>query len=63
MIIEVKELDFHGFHIELVEGSGWKIVLKDREYLFPTLQTAQSACLQALYMFERNSGRKITPTK
>lgn len=63
MIIEVKELDYLGFHLELVEGSGWKVVLKNMDYLFPTLQVAQSACRQALFMFDVSGGRKITPTK
>lgn len=63
MIIEVKELDYLGFHLELAEGSGWKVVLKDVEYLFPTLQAAQSACRQALFMFDVNGAKKIIPTK
>ena len=43
MIIEVKETTYKGFKIELVENSGWKIVLGDDAYLFPRLQAAQSA--------------------
>lgn len=62
MIIEVKELNFQGFHIELVEGSGWKIVLKDIEYLFPTLQAAQSACVMFHDFAQKNGGKKIIST-
>ena len=46
MIIEINEIDYMGFHLEHVKGKGWKIVLKDVEFLFPTMQDAQMACRQ-----------------
>ena len=42
MIVDVIEYDFMGFHLELVRGKGWKVVLGDVEYLFPYAQTAES---------------------
>lgn len=43
MIIEVKDVTYKGFNIQLVKDKGWKIVLIDEEYLFPHLTAAQAA--------------------
>ena len=63
MIIEVTEIDYMGFHLKHVENTGWKIVLKDVEYLFPTMQDAQRACMQFYDLVQSNGGKKIIPTK
>ena len=61
MVIEVAEVDYFGFHIEHVQNSGWKIVLKDVEFLFPTLQDAQRACRQFRDIVKENRGKTIVP--
>ena len=44
MIIEVKEITFHGFLIQHAENKGWQIVLnEDVRILFSTFQDAQAA--------------------
>lgn len=63
MIIEVKEVNYKGFHIAHVDGKGWKIVLTDVQYLFPTLQDAQVACDQFYDIVKQNRGKKIIPEK
>lgn len=63
MIIEITELDYMGFHLEYVKNTGWKIVLKDVEYLFRTMQDAQAVCRQFRDLAESNGGKKIVPTK
>ena len=63
MIIEITELDFMGFHLEHVKNNGWKIVLKDVEYLFRTMQDAQAACRQFYDVVQSNGGKKIIPGK
>lgn len=58
MIIEVKEINYNGFHIQH-EERGWKIVLKD-EYLFPTLQDAQCAVDEFLGdVVKKHRGKKM----
>lgn len=61
LVIEINELDFMGFHLEYVKNTGWKIVLKDVEYLFPTLQDAQRACKLFDGIVKENRGKKIIP--
>lgn len=61
MIIELNELDFLGFHLEYVKNKGWKIVLKDVEFLFPTMQDAQRACKQFRDIVKENRGKVIIP--
>lgn len=43
MVIEVKEYNYKGFHLELVKDKGWKIVLNDVEIIFPHAQAAEMA--------------------
>lgn len=43
MVIEVKNITYKGIYCEHVDSGGWKIVLAEYEYLFPTLQDAQRA--------------------
>lgn len=43
MIVEIKETDYKGFHLEHIENKGWQIVLHDVRILFPTFQDAQCA--------------------
>lgn len=62
MIMDMNEIDYMGFHLEHVENAGWKIVLKDVEYLFPTLQDAQRASMQFYDIVQINRGKKIVPT-
>lgn len=59
MIVEVKELDYLGFHLEYVENKGWQIVLKDVAVLFPTLQDAQAACREFFSIASKSRGKKI----
>lgn len=61
MIIEITEFDYMGFHLEHVKNSGWKIVLKDVEFLFPTMQDAQMACRQFRNIVQENRGKVIVP--
>lgn len=61
MIIEVNELDYFGFHLEYVKNTGWKVVLKDVEFLFPTLQDAQRVCRQFRDIVKENRGKTIFP--
>ena len=61
MIIEINELDFMGFHLEYVKNTGWKIVMKDVEFLFPTMQDAQMACKQFRDIVKENRGKVIVP--
>ena len=58
-IITITETDYMGFHLEYVENQGWKIVLKDVQYLFPTMQDAQRACRQFHELVQKNKGEKI----
>lgn len=59
MIKEVTELNFMGFHLENVKHTGWKIVLHDVEFIFPTLQDAQAACKQFRGIVKENGGKEI----
>jgi hypothetical protein len=59
MIKEITELDFMGFHLEHIKDTGWKIVLNGVEYLFPTLQDAQTACKQFRDIVKENRGKEI----
>lgn len=43
MIIEVTETTYKGFHLQLVKGKGWKIVLDGEEIMFPNLNAAEAA--------------------
>lgn len=61
MIIEITELDYFGFHLEHVKSKGWKIVMKDVEFLFPTMQDAQRACRQFRDIVKDNRGKTIIP--
>lgn len=61
MIIEITELDYMGFHLKHVKSAGWKIVLKDVEFLFPTMQDAQMACRQFRGVVKENRGKVIIP--
>lgn len=61
MIIEVKELDFMGFHLKHVENKGWKIVLNNVEYIFRTMQDAQAVCRQFHDLAQSKGGKKIIP--
>ena len=61
MIIEINELDYMGFHLEYVKNTGWKIVMKDVEFLFPTMQDAQRACRQFRDIVKENRGKVIIP--
>lgn len=61
MIIEITEFDYMGFRLEHVKNSGWKIVLKDVEFLFPTMQDAQMACRQFRNIVQENRGKVIVP--
>ena len=61
MIIEVTELDYMGFHLEYVKSKGWKIVMKDVEFLFPTMQDAQRACRQFRDIVKENRGTVVIP--
>lgn len=63
MIIEINELDYMGFHLEYVKNKGWKIVMKDVEFLFPTMQDAQRACRQFRDIVKENRGTTVIPTK
>lgn len=63
MIIEVTEIDYMGFHLKRVENTGWKIVLNNVEYIFPTMQDAQAACRQFYDLVKNNGGKKIVPEK
>lgn len=42
-IIEVKEVNYKGILLQLVDGKGWKCNLGGDEYLFPHIQAAESA--------------------
>ena len=42
MIIDVKELDYKGFHLKRAD-QGWKIVLNDVEVMFPNFNAASAA--------------------
>lgn len=61
MIIEITELDYMGFHLEYVKNTGWKIVMKDVEFLFPTMQDAQRACRQFRDIVQENRGKVVIP--
>lgn len=61
MIIEINELDYMGFHLEHVKNKGWKIVMNDVEFLFPTMQDAQMACRQFRNVVKDNRGKTIIP--
>lgn len=39
----ITEQTYRGIEMKLVENKGWKIILGDEEYLFPTFQDAQFA--------------------
>lgn len=59
MIKEITELNFMGFRLEYIKNTGWKIVLNDVEYLFPTMQDAQAACKQFRDIVKQNGGKEI----
>lgn len=61
MIIEINELDYMGFHLEYVKNTGWKIVLKDVDILFPTMQDAQRVCRQFRDIVKENRGKVVIP--
>lgn len=60
MIIDVKELDYKGFHLKHLPEQGWKIVLKDTEVLFPHF-TAASAAIDDFYrdVIKTHKGKKL----
>lgn len=60
-VITITETDYMGFHLEYVENRGWKIVLKDVQYLLPTMQDAQRVCRQFYELVQKNGGEKIIP--
>ena len=63
MIVEVKETTYKGFKLELVKGNGWKIILGDEAYLFPTFQDAQSAVDDFFRdVIPKNQGKKMKRT-
>ena len=59
MIIDVKELDYLGFHLKYVEDKGWKVILTNAEIMFPHL-TAAKAAIDKFYrdVFEED-GEKL----
>ena len=59
MIKEITELNFLGFHLVNVKNAGWKIVLSDVEFIFPTLQDAQMVCKQFRDIVKKNGGKEI----
>ena len=59
MIKEITELNFMGYHLEQVKNTGWKIVLNDVEFLFPTMQDAQAACKKFRDIVKENRGKVI----
>lgn len=63
MIKEITELDFMGFHLEHVKNAGWKIVLNDVEFLFPTMQDAQMACRKFRDIVKENRGKIVVTEK
>lgn len=60
-VITITDTHYLGFHLSYVENTGWKIVLKDVEYLFRTMQDAQAVCRQFRELAESNGGKKIVP--
>lgn len=43
MVIEITEYNYKGFHLQLVKGDGWKLVLDGEEILFPNAVAAEAA--------------------
>ena len=60
MIIEVKELDYKGFHLKHLPDKGWKIVLNDVEIMFPNFNAA-SAAIDDFYriIITAHQGKKL----
>ena len=63
MIIEVKESNYKGILVELVDGQGWKCNLGGQEYLFPNFVAAQTAINEIFQdikpIIDKNGGKKF----
>ena len=59
MIKEITDLNFMGFHLEHIKNEGWKIVLQGVDFIFPTLQDAQTACKKFRDIAKENRGKMI----
>jgi hypothetical protein len=60
MIVEIKEFDYKGFHLKLVENKGWILIIGEDEYLFPYATAAEAAINEFIRdVIPKNKGKKL----